>query len=273
MIRAHCLFWGLAALAQVQSLGCFAATPAVDAAQLAYVERPGAALPMQVSLRESAGGRESAAGAVRLADLSAGRPLILVLGYFKCPNLCGVVRASLFRALAASGLAAGRDYALVSLSIDPAESVDDAADARRQDLGAFPLPGEASFVHYVTGSPEAIRDIASAAGFRDQPAPGAGREWIHPAGIVFATSGGTLSSYLLGVGYHPEAVRLAVERAHAHVIAAVAAPLLLLCFHFDPTTGRYSLEVLKLMRFGAVLTVLVLGGVLYLLFRRERSAP
>ena len=52
-------------------------------------------------------------------------------------------------------------------------SVDDAADARRQDLGAFPLPGEASFVHYVTGSPEAIRDIASAAGFRDQPAPGA----------------------------------------------------------------------------------------------------
>jgi protein SCO1/2 len=234
---------------------------------LAYVERPGATLPMQVRLREADG------AAVQLTDLAAGRPLILVLGYFKCPNLCGVVRASLLRALAASGLAAGRDYALVAFSIDPAESVDDAADARRHDLAAFPLRGQASFVHYVTGSSEAIRDLAAAAGFHDQPAPGARREWIHPAGVVFATSDGMLSSYLLGVGYHPEAVRLAVERAHARVVAAAATPLLLLCFHFDPTTGRYTFEVLKLLRLGALLTVLVLGGVLYLLFRRERAAP
>jgi protein SCO1/2 len=222
---------------------------------------------MHVPLREADG------GIVQLADLTAGRPLILVLGYFRCPNLCGVVRASLLRALAASGLAAGRDYALIAMSIDPAESAADAADARLHDLAAFSLPGKSSFVHYVTASPQAIRDVASAAGFRDQPSPGAQREWIHPAGVVFATPEGTLSSYLLGVGYHPEAVRLAVERARAHVLAAAAAPLLLLCFHFDPTTGRYSLEVLKLLRFGAILTVLVIGGVLYLLFRRERTAP
>jgi protein SCO1/2 len=222
---------------------------------------------MHVLLREADG------GTVQLADLSSGRPLILVLGYFRCPNLCGVVRASLLRALGASGLVAGRDYVLVAVSIDPAESIDDAADARRHDLAAFPLRGQASFVHYVTGSPEAIRDVASAAGFRDQPAHGAGREWIHPAGVAFATPEGTLSSYLLGVGYHPKAVRLAVERARAHVLSSAATPLLLLCFHFDPTTGRYSLEVLKLLRLGAILTVLVLGGVLYLLFRRERAAP
>jgi protein SCO1 len=268
MSRSHPLRWTLGSLAVSLSIGSHAAAPAVDLAQLAYVERPGTTLPMQTPLRE-AGGKS-----VQLGNLSAGLPLIVVLGYFRCPNLCGVVRASLFRAIAASGLVAGRDYALVALSIDPAESVDDAADARRSDLAAFPLSGQPSFVHYVTGSPGAIAAIASAAGFHDRPAPDAPREWIHPVGVVFATAEGTLSSYLLGVGYRPQAVRLAVERARARTIVATAAkPLLLFCFHFDPTTGRYSLEVLKLLRLGAVLTVLVLGGMLYLSFRRERAVP
>lgn len=268
MMRSHYLSRVLGALAMSLAIGSRAAVPAVDVAQLAYVERPGTRLPMQATLRETDG------KAVQLAELSAGRPLILVLGYFNCPNLCGVVRASLLRALAASGLAAGHDYALVALSIDTTESVDDAADARRRDLAAFPLRGQTSFVHYVTGSPGAIAEIASAAGFHDRPAPGAAREWIHPVGVVFTTPEGTLSSYLLGVGYQPAAVRLAIERARAHtVVAAAAAPLLLFCFHFDPSTGRYSLEVLKLLRLGAVLTVLVLGGVLYLSYRRERTAP
>ena len=267
MSRARWLRGGPAVLAAFLALASHAATPAIDAAQLAYVERPGTALPMQIPLREA--GRD-----VHLAELARGRPLILVMGYFTCPNLCGVVRASLLRALAASGLAAGRDYALVAISIDPAESGDDAADARRHDLTAFSPPGQADFVHYVTASPGEIRTLSSAVGFRDQPAPGAEREWIHPAGVVFATADGVVSSYLLGVGYRPEAVRAAVEHARARTIAdAAASPLLLLCFHFDATTGRYSLEVLKLLRLGAVLTVLMLGGVLYLLFRRERVAP
>jgi protein SCO1/2 len=268
MTRGHFLRWMPGAFAAVLSLASYASTPAVDAARLAYVERPGTTLPMQASLRD-ADGRTAA-----LADLSAGRPLILVFGYFRCPNLCGVVRASLLHALITSGLAAGRDYALLAVSIDPAESTDDALDARRRDLEAFPVPGQMSFVHYVTGSPDAIRPLAAAAGFRDQRSPAASREWIHPAGVVFAAPDGTLSSYLLGVGYRAEAVRLAVERARAHTVAAAAAaPLLLLCFHFDPSTGRYSLEVLKLLRLGAVLTVLVLGGLMYLLFRRERTPP
>jgi len=247
-----------------------AAAPAIAPEQLAYRDRSGAALP-RLPLHD-AGGED-----VRLVDLAQGRPLILVLGYFRCPNLCGVVRASLFRALALARLMAGRDYALAVVSIDPGESAADAARARDHDLAAFEVRGRTAYIHFLTASPAAIRAVADAVGFRDQPDAAASLarpQWIHPAGIVFATADGTISSYLLGVGYRPEAVRLALARAAARsIVAQTARPILLLCFHFDASTGRYSLEILKLLRLGAILACLVLAAVLYLLFRRERRAP
>jgi protein SCO1/2 len=94
---------------------------------------------------------------------------------------------------------------------------------------------------------------------------------MHPAGIIFLTPQGVVSNYLLGVGYTPAQVRFALERARAGALAAKASPLLLLCFHFDETSGRYTLEVLKLIRLAAVLTLLTVGTVVWLLVRRERS--
>jgi protein SCO1 len=117
-----------------------------------------------------------------------------------------------------------------------------------------------------------VRAISEAVGFRDRFDMRL-KQFLHPAGIVFVTPGGVVSSYLLGVGYAPGDVRLGVTRASTGSIAARALPVLLLCFHFDPTTGRYTLAVLKLLELGAGLTVLVLGGTLLLAFRRERRQP
>lgn len=240
-----------------------AAVPS-DLGDFAYQQKPGARLPSGGDFRDETG------RSVRIAELSAGKPVILALGYFSCPNLCGIVRADLYNALAKSRMIAGQDYTLIALSIDPAETSKDAARAKATDIAQYPLPGAAQDWHFLTGSASAIGAIADAVGFRDRFDPQI-KQFLHPAGIVFITPGGVVSGYLLGVGYAAGDVRLGVTRASTGSIAARALPVLLLCFHFDPTTGRYTLAILKLLKLGAGLTVLVVGGMLFLAFRRERN--
>ena len=209
---------------------------------------------------------------MHLDALSHGTPLILVLGYFHCPNLCGLAREDLFRALGFTGLQAGRDYALAVLSIDPSETMADARAARIQDLSAYGLPASEGSWHYLTGSATEIQAVADAVGFRDRLDQKT-KQFVHPAGLVFVTSAGTISSYLLGVGYTPSDISSAVHVASVGGIAAAVSPVLLLCFHFDPSTGRYTLEIMKLLRLAAAMTTVVIAGTLFLLFRRERTGP
>jgi protein SCO1 len=208
---------------------------------------------------------------VRLSDLTQGRPLILTLGYFQCPNLCSIVRADLFHALGKSGLVGGRDYTLVALSIDPSETDTDAATAKAEDIARFPADGAQRGWHFLTGPVATVQTIAAAVGFRDRFDPQL-KQFIHPSGIVFTTPAGVVSSYLLGVGYEPGDVRVAVTRANRGTVAAAASPILLICYDYDQTTGRYTLAIMKLLRLAGAITVLTVGITLFLAFRRGRSA-
>ena len=240
------------------------AAPVPDFSGLAYDQKTGSQLPLQEMYRDEAD------RSVRLFEMFGGKPLILVLGYFHCPNLCGVVRADLFDALQASGMAAGRDYSLVALSIDPSETVADASSAKANDLQRYRVPGAVQNWHFLTGTTDAIGAVAKAVGFHDRFDPEL-KQFVHPVGIVFATPAGIVSSYLLGVGYQPGDVRLGVTRANWGSIAAAALPVLLLCYHYDSTTGRYTLAILKLLRLAAAITVVTVGGTLFLAFRRDRG--
>ena len=240
------------------------AAPPPDLRGFAYQQKPGSELPLDAVFRDETERN------VSLAEISGGKPLILALVYFNCPNLCGIVRTDLFDALSKTGMTAGRDYALVALSIDPSETPHDAEAAKKDDIARYPLHGAEANWHFLTGSPEAVQAVADAVGFRDKFDPQL-KQFIHPAGIVFATPTGVVSSYLLGVGYAPGDVRLGVTRAEVGSIAAAALPVLLLCYHYDPQTGRYTLAIMKLLRLAAAITVLAVGGMLYLAFRRQRS--
>jgi protein SCO1 len=253
----------LAALLLLLASPAFAA-PAPDLRGFVYQQRNGSELPLGTVLRDEAG------RSLSLAEITAGKPLILALVYFNCPNLCGIVRTDLFDALGKTGMTAGRDYTLIALSIDPSETPNDARAAKAADLARYPLPGAEAGWHFLTGTPDAIQAVADAVGFRDKFDPQL-KQFIHPAGIVFVTPKGVVSSYLLGVGYAPNDVRLGVARADLGSIAAAALPVLLLCYHYDPQTGRYTISILKLLRLAAAITVLTLGGTIYLAFRRERS--
>lgn len=231
-----------------------------DAAELAWRTNPGAQLPLATSLHDSAG------NAVPLRSLFGGKPIILDLGYYHCPGLCGLVRSDLFNALAASGLRPGTDYTVAALSIDPAETSADAAKAKAIDLAQSPFLRE-SDLHYLTGSAPAVAAISAAVGFRARPDRDT-RQFLHPAGLVVLTKTGVVSGYLLGMGYGAGDIRAAVLRAGEGGIAQAALPVLLLCFHYDETTGRYTLAIEKVLRVMAVLTVVTLGGIMLALHRR-----
>ncbi len=254
---------GVAALLAVSALVLTAAAPPPDLGDFAYRQRLGNQLPLDTVFRDDTG------RSARLRDLLGGKPAVLALVYFHCPNLCGIVRTDLFDALARTGMTAGRDYTLIALSIDPSETVADAKQAKSEDLARYPLPGEQQAVHFLTGSASSVQSVADAIGFRDRFDPDL-KQFLHPTGIVFATASGVVSSYLLGVGYEPGDVRLGVTRANLGSIASAALPVLLLCFHYDPQTGRYTLAIMKLLRLAGLITTVTIAGTLFLAFRRER---
>ncbi len=241
-----------------------AARPPPDLRGISYDQRPGNSLPLRATLRDEQG------NAVRLAELLRGKPLILDLGYFHCPALCGIVRGDLLRALSKSDLVGARDYTLVSLSIDPAETPRDAADAKRADMARFPAAGAEQGWHFLTGAAATIKAIVDAVGFRERFDPQL-EQFLHPTGIVFITPTGVISNYLLGVGYRTNDVELALTRAKQGSIESAALPILLLCYDYDASTGRYTLAVMKLLRLAGAITVFTVGMTLWLAFRRDRS--
>jgi protein SCO1/2 len=230
-----------------------AATP--DLSGLAFKQHPGAQLPGDARFRDERG------RAVQLHDLLGGTPAILALAYFHCPNLCGVVQEDLFHALELSGLKAGADYRLLVISIDANETSADAARAKAADLARHPIAGADRYWHFLTGDATAVHAVADAVGFSDRFDP-ALKQFLHPTGLVFLTEAGRVSGYLLGVGYQAGDVTAGVLRARSGGIARAALPVLLLCFHFDATTGRYTLAIMRIVRAVGTLFVLVLGGLL-----------
>ena len=233
-----------------------------DTSGLGFSPQPGTSLPLAAVLREADG------RAVALRDLVGRRPVLLALGYFSCPALCGVVRDDLFAALAGSGLVAGQDYTLLFVSIDPAEGPADARKALGDDLARYPLPGAAGGWHFLTGDAAALVSVEDAIGYRSR-FDAALKQFLHPAGVVVATPAGVVSGALMGVGYQAGDLRAAVVRAGAGGLEQAIQPVLLLCFHYDAVTGRYSLEVLKVLRLGAILTIALITGLFGLLRWRE----
>ncbi|KAA0589132.1 protein SCO1/2 [Azospirillum lipoferum] len=235
--------------------------------QLAFEQHPGAQLPRDVRLRDDAG------HAVTTASLfDGGRPLVLVFDYYRCTTLCGVVLGDLAAALAQTPLAPGKDYAVMAVSIDPGDSPADAAALKARHFERDPTLAGA--IHALVGDPSdrgrEVRRLASAAGFRYQLDEATG-QYAHPASVVLVSPGGTVSRYILGVGYDPTDLRLGLVDASRGAVGSVADHLLLLCYGYDAKQGRYNAEVGRLIQATGVLSVLALGLLVWRTARRPRK--
>jgi protein SCO1/2 len=214
--------------------------PAPPAARFEPV--PGTRLPPDAILRDDTG------QPVRLAALFD-RPVVLVPGYYTCPNLCSTVFEGVLQALALSGLATG-DYRLVGLSIDSRDGAA-AAAARKQAYAAL-LPGGARDLTLLTGDPPTLARLQAALGYRTVADKETG-ELAHAAGFVVLDADGRIARVFSGVRFDPAALRDAIRVP----TPSFGQQVLMLCAHFAPTSGRHTDAALMTVRTGVLLAPLL----------------
>ena len=207
---------------------------------------------------------------IRLGDYFGEKPVILVLVYYECPMLCTEVLNGVLRSLRALSFTAGQEFDVVTVSFDPEETPVLALTKKRMYLERYNRPGAADGWHFLTGSEESIRRLTEAVGFRYVYVP-ARDQFAHASGIMVLTPTGKVSRYFYGVEYPTRDLRLGLVEAAANRIGSAVDQVLLLCFHYDPTTGKYGFVIMNAIRFAALVTVVGLGMFMVPGFLRDRK--
>lgn len=222
-----------------------------------------AQLPLGLPFRDEAGHE------VRLGDFFGNKPVILNLVYYECPMLCTLELNELVQSLRPVSFDLGKEFAIVTVSIDPGETPALAALKKSRYLERYGRPGAEEGWHFLTGDEASIRRLAQVVGFRYAYDPKSD-QYAHPAGLIIATPQGRLSRYLYGINYPARDLRLGLMEASAGKIGSPVDRLLLLCFHYDPKTGKYNFAIMGLLQVLGIATVLGLGSFMFIMFRRDR---
>jgi protein SCO1/2 len=224
-------------------------------------------LPLDLQFKDEAG------KTVRLGDyFKSGRPVILNLVYYTCPMLCGEELAGLSSALGVLKFTPGNEYEVVTVSFNP-DDTPEAATAKKKIYvdrmnERLDKKSDGAGWHFLTGQPAAIQQLADAVGFHYKRDARTG-QFIHSAAIMIATPQGKLAQYYYGVEYSPKDLRLGLIEASRNQIGNMVDQITLYCYHYDPTSGRYGAVVTNILRLGGTATLLLLGGFLIVMYRRE----
>ncbi|RMG01025.1 MAG: SCO family protein [Planctomycetota bacterium] len=228
------------------------------------VEHLDVAVPADLEFTNTQGRR------VRLGDYFDGeRPVILTMNYSNCPKLCHLQLNGLFEGLEKLGWTMGDRYRMVTVSINPEEPYTRAADTKRKYIETYNRPDAEDGWAFLTGSEDNIRQLADTIGFGYAYDP-VGKQYVHAAVIMVCTPDGRVSRYLYGVEYPAQDLRLALLEASDGKIGTTTDCILMFCFHYDASRGKYGLAAFRLMQVAGAFTVLVLGAFLGTYWLRER---
>jgi protein SCO1/2 len=218
--------------------------------------------------------RDETGNAVRLGDYFGRKPMILNLVYYQCPMLCGEVLAGLESSLRVLKFDVGKEFDVLTVSFDPHETPEMATKKKAEFLKRYGRAGAAEGWHFLTGPQESIDALTKAAGFQYQYDPRTG-QFAHATAIMVLTPEGKIAQYYYGVEYAPKDLRLGLIQASENKIGNLADQVLLYCYHYDPATGKYGAVIARVLQLSAGATVLGLGTLLVVLFRRgpDSSRP
>jgi protein SCO1/2 len=203
---------------------------------------------------------------------AASRPAILALVYYQCPMLCSEELNGLVSALQMVSFRPGKDFDIIVASIDPTEGTDLAAAKKRTYLKRYGHPETAAGWHFLTGTQPNIDALTQAVGFGYTKIPGPdGRlnQFAHASSIQIVTPQGRLAQYYMGVEYSPKDMRLGLVEASSNRIGSPVDNILTYCYHYDPGTNKHSLIVARVVQLGGLVTMLSLGGFMWVMFRRD----
>ncbi len=253
-------------------------------AAVGFDQKLGADVPLDLAFRDESGAN------VTLRSYFHGKPVILTPVYYGCPMLCTQVLNSLTSSLRALSLQPGQDFEIVSFSINPAEQPTLAAEKKEKYLRSLGQPAAAAGWHFLAplalpggepklaenGEPEgpgrdAVRALTSSVGFRYWFDRETG-QYAHEPGFVVLTPDGKVAKYFFGLEYDARDLRFALIESSEGKIGSVVDQILMLCFHYDPTTGKYGLVITSVLRLVGAVFLLSLGGFIFLQLRRDRRA-
>jgi protein SCO1 len=216
--------------------------------------------------------RDESGRSVQLGDYLGRKPVILVLGYYKCPMLCSLVLNGMVQGLSDIPWSIGKEFTVIDVSIDPRETPELASAKKRNYLKRYGRSAAADGWHFLTGDEQSIRTLAGQVGFHyayDETS----RQFAHPSGLILLTPDAKVSGYLFGMSFSARDLDKGLRVAASNRTGSPIRDLLLLCFHYNPLTGRYSASILGIVRILAILTLVGLAGLVAVLLRRERRPP
>jgi protein SCO1 len=222
-----------------------------------------AQVPLDLTFKDEHG------ASVTLGQLLQDKPAILTLVYYKCPMLCTEVLNATLNTLKEVPLEIGKDFSVITVSIDPSEKPVLAEAKQIMYTGLYGRRGAVHGWHFLTGDEEQIHKLAAAVGFRfvyDKESS----QWAHASGIMVMTPEGRLSRYFYGIKYPPRDVRLALVEAGEGKIGSTVDEILLFCFHYDPVTGKYAVTILNVVRAAGALSALGIALAIFIFARREK---
>jgi protein SCO1 len=230
-------------------------------------QKLGAQLPLETVFKDENG------NAVKLGEyFGKGKPVILALVYYECPMLCNEVLNGLTGSLKGISFDAGKDFDVVAISFDARENDKPnlAKNKKEGYVARYGRPGAENGWHFLTGTQEAIDAVTEAVGFGyiyDEKT----NQFAHAGGVMIVTPEGTLSRYYYGIDYEPRQLKFGIMDSAESKVGNPAEQLLLYCFHYDPSTGKYGLSVLRVIRIAGIATILGIAGMMLGFWLRNRK--
>lgn len=230
--------------------------------QVKVTEHLNGVLPRDAVFRDHTGAM------VRLGDLLDGdRPVLLNLAYHSCPVLCNMVIHATVEGLRGLEWNVGKEFSVITLSIDPRDNPESATEKRESVLERYGRSSAHAGWHFLTGTQGNIDRVTKAVGFGyayDEKQ----QQYAHPAAIMLLTPRGTVARYLYGLRFEPKDLRFGLLEASEGRSISTAEKVLLYCYHYERGKG-YVLMANRLMQLGGILTVLILGGFLAWQWRKD----
>jgi protein SCO1/2 len=254
---------GLSLISEGQAQNLPSGQPAPILRQVGIDQKLDAQIPLDLVFRDEQG------RAVALREYFGEKPVILSLVYYECPMLCTLILNGLLRSLRALPLTVGKEFTVLTVSFDPRAGPELAAAKKQAYVRSYGRPGAEGGWHFLTGEETAIRQLTDAVGFRYAFDPETG-QFAHASAIMVLTPHGRIARYFYGVEYAPRDLRFGLIEAAQGKIGSPVDQILLYCYHYDPKTGKYSVLVLNVLRLAGAATVLILGGFMLVMFRRDR---
>ena len=208
---------------------------------------------------------------VQLRQYFGQKPVIMSMVYFQCPMLCSQVLSGLtFTLNGISSFNVGREFDVLTVSFDPRDTPQAARENKERYLKRYRRAGSEQGWHFLVGKKEQIDALAQALGFR-YAWDAENQQFAHASGILLLTPDAHIAQYYYGIEYDPRNIRLGLVEASQGRIGTIVDAVLLYCYHYDPRQGKYGAAIFSILRISALATVLVLGGLILLLLRRERA--